>query len=404
MPILTALGTSKISVDRQMWAEDVQDVLADASPDETPLFTVMPKGRARAILEEWPAKRLNAISTNVVTATTGVVSLGEDSPDFSRTRVSRPARTMLNSAVMNFSQDVEVSDRLVAINPFGVDDEFSMQIYDGIREVAKEIEYWMLIDTFTASNQGNADAVRGTTTEPTRFKPLVEQLFQGRAAAKLNFLPNVIAVNPLGSRLDNAGATETEIWNGAPAITQGILWEGPLMKALEIGRGTMDQGGCRFDLCVLPTANFGQVPKVFNMGGALMSGFTPAGSPLTMPRMMTADMNMERVKNVVKVVDTQFGAVAFMEDRWLRQANNTAGVATAGRRADPTISVANDIGLGWFFEQRFLEWRWLIPLYFERLGRRGRSHQAIISGDGTPILEHPLAGLLMVGLNNVGLA
>jgi len=384
---------------RQMWAEDVGSVLADASPDETPLLSLMPKGRASAINEEWPAKRLNAITANPLAATSGVVVLGENNPDFLRTRVDRPGRTMLSSPVMNFSQDIEVSDRLLAINPFGVDDEFSMQIYDGVREVAKEIEYWMLIDPFTIS--GSPTGFQGTTTDPTRFKPLVQQLFHGRSAAQLNFTPNVMAVAPLGTRLDNAGADEVAIWNGSPAITQGRLVEPVILKALELGRGTMDQGGCRFDLCVLPPANYGMVPQA-GFGG-VPGGYT-GGGVFGPSRQFNLDADMERVKSVIKIIDTQYGAVAFMEDRWLRQANNTGTTTTATRRVDPTTGVSSDIGLGWMFERKFLEWRWLISLYFERLGRRGRSHQAIISGDGTPILGHPLAGLLMVGLNNGGTA
>ncbi len=180
MALLTTTGVK--SGTRDVWAEDVADIIADISPEETVLLNMLSSMPVGALKKEWVVKRLNALKARYTSDTTGVKQRSEGNPDHASADVSRPARTVIDSYVQNFSQDIEVSDRLQAVNSFGVNDEFSLQTADAVKEVAKEMEAWMVIDTFTVTS--NALGI-GTATDPTRMKAFIEQMSEARAAAEL---------------------------------------------------------------------------------------------------------------------------------------------------------------------------------------------------------------------------
>ena len=140
-------------------------------------------------------------------------------PEHSSADVSRPARPVVDSYVQNFSQDIEVSDRLQAVNSFGVNDEFSLQTADAVKEVAKEMEAWMMLDTFTPTL--NSGAV-GTATDPTRMRGFIEQMSEGRLAAELNFDPNWFDANAMNTKLDTTSSRKIsfpEEWDGVFVMT-----------------------------------------------------------------------------------------------------------------------------------------------------------------------------------------
>lgn len=392
MGILTT--TTVKSGNRDVWAEDVADIIGDVSPDEHPLMNLLQSIPVDALKKEWVVKRLNAVKSGVggyTSSTLGVKQRSETNPDHVSADVSRPARAVIDSYVQNFSQDVEVSDRLQAVNPFGVNDEFSLQSADATKECAKEMEAWMLLDVFTTTDNSSA---LGTASDPTRMKTLIEQMTEARAAAELNFLPNFFSANPIGTRLETAAAAKISSgaeWDGAGITALAPLSEPMVTKAQELMQGSKDTGGTNPDVLMLPPANYGQAGPL----GSITSGAYGAIQ-------FNIDARLKRLIRITRFIDSQYGPLAVMNNRWLQQANNVAGVTTFSRTADPFTKGANSfIGVGLLFERKFLAIGFLIPFTFERLARTGTSHKGVVSGDGTVVLRHPLAAGVIYGLNNV---
>jgi len=379
---------------RDVWAEDVADVIADVSPDEHPLMNLINAIPIDSLKKEWVVKRLNAVKAGAggyTSSTLGVKQRSETNPDHVSADVNRPARAVIDSYVQNFSQDIEVSDRTQAINPFGVNDEFSLQSADGTKECAKEMEAWTLLDVLTTVDNSSA---LGTATDPTRMKTLIEQMTEARAATELNFLPNFFSANPIGTRLETAGAAKISSgaeWDAAGLTALAPLSEPMVTKSQELMQGSRDTGGTNPDILMLPPANYGQAGPL----GSVTSGSYGAIQ-------FNIDSRLKRLIRITRFIDSQYGPLAVMNNRWLQQANNASGVTTFSRTTDPFTKGANSfIGIGLLFERKFVAMGFLIPFTFERLARTGTSHKGVVSGDGSIVLRHPLAAGVTFGLNNV---
>jgi len=388
LALLTTTGVKAGT--RDVWAEDVADIIADISPEETVLLNMLSSMPVGALKKEWVVKRLNVLKANYTASSTGVKQRSEGNPDHASADVSRPARTVIDSHVQNFSQDIEVSDRLQAVNSFGVNDEFSLQTADAVKEVAKEMEAWMVIDTFTVTS--NALGI-GTATDPTRMKGFIEQTSEARLAAELNFNPNWFDANAMATVLDTATSGKISAgneWDGVGLALNQTLDEPMVTKAQEIMHGTRDSGGTKPDVMMTPPANYAQAATL----GAITAGTIYGALHITI------EAALKRIIRVVRIYDGQFGPLAVVNNRWLQQSTGGDGVAGT-RRADPfTVSGGNEIGQTWLFERKFLATGFLIPFTFERLARTGTSEKGVVSGDGTAVLRHPLALGVIFGVAN----
>lgn len=377
-----------------MWAEDVRDIIATISPHEVPNTNMWPDFEISTLKYEWPLKRLNVVKANYTASTVGVKQRAETNPEHVSADVDRPPRVMVDSHMQNFSEDVEISDRLAKVRGFGVADEFSLQSADAAMEVAKEYEAWMVLDTFTPF--ANTGAL-GTAAEPTRMRPLMEQALQARLAGELNFAPNLFSgqVANFGLRLDNGGS-KTAPWDGVGVSAQDRFNEALLLKVMELMQGTRDTGGSSPDVVELPPANYIQAGNIGNL-----SSFSGVPGSIGGNVQYNIDPRLKRIYRGVRIADTQAGIIAFVRNRWLQQANNTGAATTATRRTNTFAPSAAEIGVGMFFERKFMSHAFLIPFTFERFMRTSLSRKGTVSGDGTPVVGHPQAIGFVYGINNV---
>jgi len=386
---LGLLTTSNVKAGtRDVWAEDVADIIADVSPEETPMLNMLSSIPVDSLKKEWVVKKLNSLKGNYTSDQFGVQQRSEGAPGFMSGHVSRPARTVIDTYVQNFSQDVEVSDRLQAVNSFGVNDEFSLQAADATKEVAKEMEAWMLLDVFTPDTP--VPGV-GSASDPTYMKTFIEQMSEGRAAGELDFVPNWYDADAINVKLDTTGDVKisTDVgWDGVGLSSNQLLSETLATKVQEQMHGTRDAGGTKPDVMMCPPANYAQVATFASVTAA------PYGA-----LHIRIEAAMKRIIRIVRIYDGQFGPLAVVNNRWLQQ--GTGGVAAPTARATPfTASGGNEIGMVWFFERKFLATGFLIPFTFERLARTGTSERGVVSGDGTAILRHPQALGVLFGVAN----
>jgi hypothetical protein len=108
--------------------EDLLDMITMISPWDTPLFSMMPKGRSNSALHAWLTDALDA------TATAGAIEGG----DFAGSDLV--PRKRLTNITQIFRKDMVVSDTQRAENPAGVRDEYEYQVMKAMREIARNVE------------------------------------------------------------------------------------------------------------------------------------------------------------------------------------------------------------------------------------------------------------------------
>jgi hypothetical protein len=127
--------------------EDLVDVITMISPVETPFFSSVGKGTAKATLHEWPTDELAAAAAN--THVEGADASGWASAD----------RDRLTNYCQIFTQPFAVTTTQEVVDTAGIKSEKAYQAAKKMKEHKRDIEYAVFNNT-TAGAAGNATTAR----------------------------------------------------------------------------------------------------------------------------------------------------------------------------------------------------------------------------------------------------
>lgn len=127
-------------------AEDVEDIIHNISPTDTPLFTMAKKKKATATKHQW--------QTDVLAAAAANVNIEGDEATFA----APTASVMLSNECQIFKKTVLVSGTADAVRKYGRAEEFAYQIAKKGKELKRDIEYSLVRNT--ASTAGAAASGR----------------------------------------------------------------------------------------------------------------------------------------------------------------------------------------------------------------------------------------------------
>jgi hypothetical protein len=127
-------------------AEDVEDVIFNISPTETPLLSGFKREKATATLHQWQTDSLASAGANKFAE-------GDDS-----TYATATPTTMLTNQLQISKKTVMVSGTADAVRKYGRKEEFAYQLTKRGRELKRDIEYTISRDQ--ASSSGSANQTR----------------------------------------------------------------------------------------------------------------------------------------------------------------------------------------------------------------------------------------------------
>jgi hypothetical protein len=127
-------------------AEDVEDIIFNISPTETPCLTMFKRDSAKATLHQWQTDSLAAAATNAFAE-------GDDS-----TYATVTPTTMLTNQLQISKKTVMVSGTADAVRKYGRKEEFAYQLAKKGRELKRDIEFTIVRDQ--ASSSGSANQIR----------------------------------------------------------------------------------------------------------------------------------------------------------------------------------------------------------------------------------------------------
>lgn len=126
-------------------AEDVEDIINNISPTETPFYTMAKKKKASAVLHQWQTDSLAAAAANRAIE-------GDDS-----TYATATPTTMLSNYCQIAKKTVMVSGTADAVRKYGRKEEFAYQISKKGKELKRDIEF-SLVQNQVSSAGGSATA------------------------------------------------------------------------------------------------------------------------------------------------------------------------------------------------------------------------------------------------------
>ncbi len=131
--------------------EDVTGLVVNIAPDETPIYSMVPRGKATATKHEWLEKTLRAAKVN------STVEGGTLTTDHVR------ARTRLFNYTQIFQQGYDVTGTQEAVAKYGgVSSDLDDAMADALKELALDIELgWISEDTPAAGDAGTARVAGG---------------------------------------------------------------------------------------------------------------------------------------------------------------------------------------------------------------------------------------------------
>lgn len=132
--------------------EDLLDILADISPDETPLLTLFGTSTARGTLHEW-------LNYNVTRPTS--VSASAEGSDDTFADLSTPSRT--NNVTQIIKRTVQVSRTERRVNVAAVNDPYAFQKADGLRRLKMDMEFAVLNAVRASGSSGVARQMNGVS-------------------------------------------------------------------------------------------------------------------------------------------------------------------------------------------------------------------------------------------------
>jgi len=130
--------------------EDLMDVLADVSPDETPLMTLFGTSTARGTLHEWLKYNISR------PASTSSAAEGADAEFADLTAPSRES-----NITHIIPQSIQVSRTERRVNVAAIGDPYAFQKSDGLRQLKLKMEYAILNSTKASGSSGTARTMTG---------------------------------------------------------------------------------------------------------------------------------------------------------------------------------------------------------------------------------------------------
>lgn len=180
-------------------AEDVEDVIFNISPTETPFLTMAKRKKVSAVLHQWQTDDLAAATTNRAIE-------GDDS-----TYAVVTPTTMLSNYTQIAKKTVLVSGTADAVRKYGRKEEFAYQIAKKGKELKRDIEYALV--TNQASSAGSSSAARSSAG--------FESMIAGNRI--------IASTNSTGTTPGYAGG----VWAAPTDGTNSTLTEADLKSALE---------------------------------------------------------------------------------------------------------------------------------------------------------------------------
>jgi hypothetical protein len=129
--------------------EDLENIITNIAPYETPFYSSMPKIKASNTYHEWLQDTLNASGDNAVVED---LSFG--------TTASNP-RVRLGNYTQIFYKGVQVSYTQESVNKAGVASEMAYQTQLRLKELATDIEYALINGTGNSGASGTARRLKG---------------------------------------------------------------------------------------------------------------------------------------------------------------------------------------------------------------------------------------------------
>ena len=185
-------------------AEDVEEVISNISPTDTPLFTMAKKKKATNTQHQWQTDALAAAAANAQI----------DGGDATFATVT--ATTMLSNYTQIFAKTVMVSGTADAVRKYGRAEEFAYQIAKKGKELKRDIEYSLVRNSHSTAGVyasarlsagiesmivGNAQESGATTTTPAYASGLWSAPTDGTAAT----LTESVVVAALQSAWEDGG-------------------------------------------------------------------------------------------------------------------------------------------------------------------------------------------------------
>lgn len=129
--------------------EDLTDVIAVVSRNETPIYSGLEKVEAKARTHEWQTDSL----------TTGSSNAAIEGADFTFAIPSSRTRVTNNTQIFTKSLEVSETQREVAVA--GLDDEYAYQMEKKMKEIATDIEKALITGTGNSGASGTARTLKG---------------------------------------------------------------------------------------------------------------------------------------------------------------------------------------------------------------------------------------------------
>lgn len=180
-------------------AEDVEDVIFNISPEETPFLSMAKRKKATSTLHQWQTDSLASVAANRSIE-------GDDS-----TYATAAPTTMLSNYCQISKKTVMVSGTADAVRKYGRKEEFAYQIAKRGKELKRDIEFALI------TNQGSS---AGSST--------VARSAAGLEAMVTNYV--VGAGNTAGTTPGYAAG----LWTAPTDGTATAATEGHLVSALEL--------------------------------------------------------------------------------------------------------------------------------------------------------------------------
>ena len=146
-----AEANRKTTFDSPANREDLQDIVYNVDPWETPFYTRIPTAGATAMLHQWPIDELAAPSGS---------NAAIEGDDLTIQASVNPTRA--TNQVQIFTKTLMVSSSQQAVLQAGVDDEIDYQLVKKTKEIRTDIETVMLSDNVkSAGNKTTASTMAG---------------------------------------------------------------------------------------------------------------------------------------------------------------------------------------------------------------------------------------------------
>lgn len=129
-------------------AEDVEDIINNISPTETPALTMAKRLKASNVLHQWQTDSLAAAATNRAVE-------GDDS-----TYATATPTTMLSNYTQIVKKTVMVSGTADAVRKYGRKEEFAYQMMKKGKEIKRDIEFAIVQNQ--ASSAGSTSVARSS--------------------------------------------------------------------------------------------------------------------------------------------------------------------------------------------------------------------------------------------------